>query len=136
MLFVLAAITHRQIGYWSDNVSLWSHALQVTGPNWLAENNLGKILMSEGQEEAGVAHFFRAVAIYPNDPVSNMNIALYEQKHGNLSEAVAHYKVAITMSHDDQLKIAALNNLGRAYTDLGDPARARECFAAAARLSQ
>ena len=110
--------------------------MQVTGPNWLAENNLGKILMSEGQEEAGVAHFFRAVAIYPNDPVSNMNIALYEQKRGNLSEAVAHYKVAITMSHDNQLKVAALNNLGRAYTDLGDPERARECFAAAARLSQ
>ncbi len=135
-LLALAVVAHRQINYWSDNASLWSHTLQVTGPNWLAENNLGKILMSEGQEESGVAHFFRAVAIYPNDPVSNMNIALYEQKHGNLSEAVAHYKVAITMSHDNQLKIAALNNLGRAYTDLGDVGRARECFAEAARLSQ
>ena len=92
--------------------------------------------MSEGDEDAGVAHFFRAVAIYPNDPVSNMNIALYEQKNGNLPDAIAHYKVAITMSHDNQLKIAAINSLGRAYTDLGDPARARECFAAAARLGQ
>ena len=135
VLLALAVVTHRQISYWSDNTTLWSHTLQVTGPNWLAENNLGKILMSEGQEETGVAHFFRAVAIYPNDPVSNMNIALYEQKRGNLSEAVAHYKVAITMSHDNQLRVTALNNLGRAYTDLGDPARARECFDAAARLS-
>jgi protein O-mannosyl-transferase len=136
ILLALGTTAHRQISYWSDNTTLWTHALQVTGPNWLAENNLGKILMSEGQEEAGVEHFFRAVAIYPNDPVSNMNIALYEQKRGNLPEAVAHYKVAITMSHDNQLKVAALNNLGRAYTDLGDPARARECFAAAAHLSQ
>jgi len=134
VLLVLAAITHRQIGYWSDNVVLWSHTLQVTGTNWLAENNLGKILMSEGQEEAGVAHFFRAVAIYPNDPISNMNIALYEQKHGNLSDAVTHFKVAVTNSHDAKLKVAALNNLGQAYNDLGDPVRARECFAAAARL--
>jgi protein O-mannosyl-transferase len=136
VLLALATVARRQITYWSDNAVLWTHALQVTGPNWLAENNLGKILVSEGQEEAGVEHFFRAVAIYPNDPVSNMNIALYEQKRGNLPEAVAHYKVAITMSHDNQLKVTALNNLGRAYTDLGDPARARECFAAAARLSQ
>jgi hypothetical protein len=132
VLLALAVVARRQLAYWSDNVSLWSHALQVTGPNWLAENNLGKILMSEGREEAGVAHFFRAVAIYPNDPVSNMNIALYEQQHGNLSEAVTRFKIAITMSHDDKLKVAALNNLGRAYTDLGDPERARECFAAAA----
>ncbi len=136
ILLALGTTARRQISYWSDNATLWTHALQVTGPNWLAENNLGKILMSEGQEEAGVEHFLRAVAIYPNDPVSNMNIALYEQKRGKLSEAVAHYKVAITMSHDNQLKLAALNNLGRAYNDLGDPDRARECFAAAAHLSQ
>ena len=136
VLLVLAVIARRQIGYWSDNVTLWSHTLQVTGPNWLAENNLGRILMSEGQDEEGVSHFFRAAAIYPNDPVSNMNIALYEQKHGNLSDAVTHFKIAITASHDDKLKIAALNNLGQVYTDLGDPARARECFAAASHLSQ
>lgn len=136
VLLVLAVVARRQIGYWSDNVTLWSHTLQVSGPNWLAENNLGRILMSEGQEEAGVSHFFRAAAIYPNDPVSNMNIALYEQKHGNLSDAVTHFKIAIAVSHDDKLRTAALTNLGQVYTDLGDPARARECFAAAARLSQ
>ncbi len=136
VLLALAVVARRQLTYWSDNASLWSHTLQVTGPNWLAENNLGKILLSEGQEEAGVAHFFRAVAIYPNDPVSNMNIALYEQKHGNLPEAVTHFKIAITTSHDNKLKVAALKSLGRAYTDLGDPMRAHECFAAAARLGQ
>src|SRR5208283_1726560 len=65
MLLLLATMTHRQLSYWNDNATLWSHTLQVTGPNWLAENNLGKILMSEGQEEAGIAHFFRAVAIFP-----------------------------------------------------------------------
>ena len=134
LLLLLVAIAHRQLSYWSDNATLWSHTLQVTGPNWLAENNLGKILMSEGQEEAAIAHFLRAAAIFPYDPVSNMNIALYEQKRGNLTEAVARYKVAITMSHDEKLEIAALNNLGRVYNDLGDPAHARECFAAAASL--
>ncbi len=136
VLLALAVVARRQITYWSDNVSLWSHTLQVTGPNWLAENNLGKILMTAGQEEAGVEHFLRAAAIYPNDPVSNMNIALYQQKHGDLSDAVTHYKIAITMSRDDQLKRTALNNLGQVYTDLGDAARAQECFAAAARLSR
>ena len=59
-----------------------------------------------------------------------------EQQHGNLSEAIARYKVAITMSHDEKLKITALNNLGRAYTDLGDEAHARQCFAAAASLGR
>ena len=136
LLLVLALAARRQLTYWSDNATLWTHTLQVTGPNWLAENNLGKLLMSQGREEDGMAHFFRAAAIYPNDPVSNMNIALYEQKRGNLLEAVTHYKIAITLSHDQKLRIAALHNLARAYTDLGEPAKAQECLAAAAKLQQ
>src|SRR5208283_3716151 len=36
VLLVLMVVTHRQIDYWSDHVTLWSHALQVTSGNWQA----------------------------------------------------------------------------------------------------
>ena len=38
MLLALSVVTYRQIGYWRDNVTLWTHALRVTDRNWLAEN--------------------------------------------------------------------------------------------------
>ena len=136
VLLVLTAVTHRQIGYWSDSATLWSHTLQVTNRNWLAENNLGKILMSQGRVEQGMSHFLKATEIYPADPVSNMNIGTYEQQRGNLPEAIARYQKALSSSHDASLRFAALNNMGRAYSDLGDATHAQECFVAAERLQR
>jgi tetratricopeptide (TPR) repeat protein len=134
VLLILTVVAHRQIGYWSDSATLWSHTLQVTNRNWLAENNLGKVLMGQGRVEEGMSHFIKATEIYPADPVSNMNIGTYEQQRGNLTEAIERYKKALSSSRDASLRFAALNNMGRAYNDLGDTARAQECFAAAESL--
>jgi hypothetical protein len=131
VLLILTAVTHRQIGYWSDSATLWSRTLQVTDRNWLAENNLGKILISQGQVEAGMAHFRKATEIYPADPVSNMNLGAYEQQRGNLPEAIARYQKALSSSRDASLRLAALQSMGQAYRDLGDTVHAQECFAAA-----
>ena len=130
-LSILTVVAHRQIGYWSDSATLWSHTLQVTNRNWLAENNLGKILMSQGRVEEGVSHFLKATEIYPNDPVSNMNLGIYELQRGNSTEAIERFKKALISSHDANLRFAAFNDMGRAYSVLGDTARAQECFAAA-----
>ena len=48
-LLALVHRSYRQLGYWQDNVTLWSHALDVTRGNFLAENNLGKALLTEGR---------------------------------------------------------------------------------------
>jgi protein O-mannosyl-transferase len=136
VLLILTAVTHRQIGYWSDSATLWSRTLQVTNRNWLAENNLGKILMSQGRVEEGMSHFLKATEIYPADPVSNMNIGTYEQQRGNLPEAIERYKKALSSSRDARLRLAALKSMGRAYSDLGDTAHAQECFAAAESLQR
>ncbi|MGA2689853.1 MAG: tetratricopeptide repeat protein [Candidatus Korobacteraceae bacterium] len=133
-LSILTVVAHRQIGYWSDSATLWSHTLQVTNRNWLAENNLGKILMSQGRVEEGVSHFLKATEIYPNDPVSNMNLGIYELQRGNPTEAIERFKKALISSHDANLRFAAFNDMGRAYSLLGDTARAQECFAAAENL--
>jgi tetratricopeptide (TPR) repeat protein len=131
VLLALTSVAHHQIGYWTDSATLWSRALQVTNRNWLAENNLGKILMTQGRVDEGMSHFLKATEIYPADPVSNMNIGTYEQQRGNLPEAIERYKKALSSSRDASLRSAALNNMGRAYQDLGDTAHAQECFAAA-----
>ncbi len=113
-LFALGVVSYRQIGYWKDNVTLWSHALAVTPDNFLAENNLGKALLQQGQLEEGVAHFYKAAAIYPDDPVSNFNIGLYEEKQGNYSAAIERFKKTLSVTRDPELRAAAQKNLSSA----------------------
>jgi hypothetical protein len=135
-LIALSTVAYRQVGYWQDNVTLWSHALQVTNRNWLAENNLGRALLVQGRADEAIPHFFRAAGIYPADPISNMNIATYEQQRGNFRAAIDRYQKVVGVTRNPELKVAALNSMGRAYRQLGDEEHARECFAAAANVRQ
>ena len=134
VLLALSVVTWRQVGYWQDNVTLWTHALQVTDRNWLAENNLARALMSEHRTSEAIPHFFKAAEIYPDDPISNMNVATWEQQQGNLQDAIEHYRKVVAFARTPDIKAAALKGMGSAYQALGDERKASECFAAAAAL--
>ncbi len=131
VIVALAFVAHRQIDYWSDNITLWTHTIQVTAPNYIAQDDLGGALLDRKRIEEAIGHFREAAAIHPVDPVSNFNIGFYDQQHGDLDEAIVQYKKAIILTTSPSLKMKALTNMGLAYRDLGDPDKARECFAAA-----
>ena len=44
-----ATLTWLQVHFWRTNVDLWSHSLEVTGENSLAENHLGDAFYVRGQ---------------------------------------------------------------------------------------
>jgi len=135
VLLALMVVTHRQTGYWSDNVSLWTHTLQVTRGNWQAENNLGMALLRQGRMDAAVPHFRAAVAINPSDAVSNMNVGIYEQSRGNAPLAIEQYKKTISLTRNPKLKAEAYNNLGYAYKDIGDYGDAQQSLQTAVRIN-
>ncbi len=136
VLLALAVATHRQITYWGDNVTLWSHAVEVTKNNYMAEDHLGGALLADGQFEAAMPHFYRAVAINPDDPEANLNIGSYEQQQRNFPQAIAQFKKVIRSTQgslvvDAGVRAKAFNNMGYVYRELGDLPHARESFEAA-----
>ena len=132
VLLVLAALTYRQVGFWKDNMVLWHHAASVIQNDWIAEDSMGIALYSMGRpDEEVLPHFFKASAMRPIDAVSNLHIATYEQSHGNPREAIARYqRVLLDKLLDNQSQIQAdiYQKMGLAYQELGDPAKAQECF--------
>jgi hypothetical protein len=129
ILLVLAVITHRQIGFWGDNLSLWSHAAQVTQDNWVAEDMVAGILLTTGHHDEAISHYYVAAAINPTDSGSNLAIAIYEQGRGNLQEAIRRYNLAL-IEMDDPLEQAKLyQNLSIAYRDAGEIPQSADAFA-------
>ena len=124
-LLALALVSHRQVRFWNDHITLWSHTLSVTSNNWTAENNLGTALLKLGQPEEAISHFRAAAALDPTDPNSILNIAIYEQMHGQLHAAIADEKKATELARNIRTKSLAYNNLAYAYKDLGDLAAAK-----------
>jgi protein O-mannosyl-transferase len=135
ILITFCVLTYRQLAYWHDDFSLWSHTLAVTHRNFVAEDNFGNALIKAGKYDEGIAHFRNAAEIEPGDPVSEVNLGIYAQQHGDLQEAAARYQYALQLASDPQVRAAAYANLGGVYFTLHDYSRAKENFETALELN-
>ena len=128
VLIALAAVTHRQTGYWQSNTELWAHALAVTQNNFVAEDNLGGALVLEGKEDEAHEHFETAARINPRDPMSRSNLGTYDQNHGRMREAEANYQAAVDLTSDPSLLAPTYANLGAAQFAQGEDEKASQNF--------
>jgi tetratricopeptide (TPR) repeat protein len=127
-LVALTLVTHRQIGFWQDDVSLWGHSAEVTTGNWKAEYFLGGALETAGRRDQAIQHYFRAAAIEPSDPFINLSIASYEQAHSNPEVALEYYKKGLAEAWNAEQSTQALRNMAAIYRELGQPAQADACL--------
>ncbi len=131
VLVALSAVSYRQIGYWGDNIVLWQHTIDVTAPNFIAEDILGGALVDAGRGEEALQHYHTAVEIAPNDPISNLDLAMYAQRHGDPQQAIARAEVVLRSVPAARLRMKAYRTMGLAYRDLGNETKAQECLEAA-----
>lgn len=128
VLVVLAVLTHHQLAYWNDNVTLWTHAINSSTENYVAHDNLALLLIEQGQTDEAMKHFHAALAIFPSDPTSNLQIAVYDHQQGRLQEAIARYDQMISQTPDGPGRAELLANRGLVYVDLKDGEHAKESF--------
>jgi tetratricopeptide (TPR) repeat protein len=134
VLIALAFASHSQIGYWSDNLTLWSHAAAVTTDNYVAEDGIGNSFLARGDLEQAMPHFRTAAAIHPTDAISNTNLAFYKLQHNDLAGALAQYKTVTENAVDGRLRAGAFLNMGLIEDKLGNTAAARNDFQTAVDL--
>src|ERR1700688_2090287 len=130
ILLTLGFALHRQVGYWGDNVTLWSHALEITEGNYTAEDNLATALIAQGKIEEAVPHLRRAEFMLADDPLSTLNLATYEQMRGHYQASIDGYAKMQQCTKDPSLLAMARVNSGYAYYSLKQYEKAKQDFAA------
>jgi protein O-mannosyl-transferase len=128
LLLPLVLLTYRQIAYWKDSETLFTHAVQVTKYNGVAENNLGAALMEKGEVAAALPHFQAAVQYAPDFGNAHYNLGVVLHQRGQLQEAANQYRLAIAYAGDPQEAAQAHNNLGVLYLGLNNLAIAESEF--------
>jgi tetratricopeptide (TPR) repeat protein len=123
LAFVIAVspyvyVTHTQIGYWKNSYTLFTHTLQVTQNNGIAENNLGSALIEMGQPQLAEVHFESATRLIPELASAHYNLGLVLQMQNHLEEAAHEYHRVIALPSDPLQAAQAHNNLGIVYLAL------------------
>ena len=120
MLLALTTVAHHQLWYWRDSVALWQHAADATRDNWMAEDMLGELMLELGKPDDALAHYVRALAIKPDDPIGNINIGNWNVYAGKPQAAIEYYQNVLSSPRaPDVLKTKAAEGLQRAYQALG-----------------
>ena len=101
VLLVLTMQSFHQAAHWKNSSTLFENAIKVTGNNWLAHNNLGIALFSEGKLDKAIYHYKKALNIKPDTlgAIKNLGIALSEK--GNFKEAAQHFSKALVINPED-----------------------------------
>jgi Tfp pilus assembly protein PilF len=131
VLLGLGFTLHRQVSFWTDNLTLWRHTLDITERNFIAEDNVGTALLVKGRTDEAIQYFRRAQAVRPADPVSALNIASYEQQHGNYQPALEGYQRVLQLTTSPGLVALAHANRGYVWYELKQYDRAQQDFEAA-----
>jgi len=97
VLLALAGMTWRQLGYWRDSRTLLEHSLQVTPPNYFAQEILGNALFQTGRYDEALLHYQEAVRINPSDSAAHYKIGtimLYKQ---NIDQAIRDFTISLAL---------------------------------------
>ena len=109
--------TERQLSYWRDNETLFSHALAITTNNGPAHNHLGVELATQGRFAEAETNFEEAIRLEPDwaDPYNNLgNLLRYMGRPG---EALKPLENAVK-SKPNQATMRS--NLGEVLGELDD----------------
>jgi protein O-mannosyl-transferase len=131
ILVTLMVLAHVQTSYWKNGVSLMKHAIACTSNNYLAHNNLGAVLATQGKLVEAVKHIEQAIRLRPSYAEAQYNLANVLDTEGKWAQAIEHYERAI------QLKPAyadAYNNLADVLATEGKTGEAIEVYERAIQL--
>ena len=128
VLLSLGFALHRQVGFWQNNVSLWSRTLEITENNYTAEDNLATALLAEGRIPEAMPHFRQALLYRPDDVMATLNLAVWDQMRANYQAAAEGYTNVLAYTKVPGFITLAHINRGYARVSLKQYPAAKQDF--------
>ncbi len=128
----LGALTFVQAGYWRDDVTLFSHAIESGPDNSFSRNKLGTAFVQRGQLPEAIEQFEQAIRLNPHAIDPRYNLGLIYQNMGRPQAAADLYRAVLV---DNEEHPDAHNNLGAILLNSGQLAEAKKHFQRAVEIA-
>src|SRR5438477_8861834 len=101
ILSILGALTFHQSAKYHDVITLYQATLAQNPGCWMAEYNLGLALKNQGQLDQAIAHYRRAINIWPDYVEAQYNLGGAYSEKAEFDEELAEYGRAIEIRRDE-----------------------------------
>jgi tetratricopeptide (TPR) repeat protein len=141
VLVLLMVATRRQVNYWTDDLTLWTHAAEAVPNNAMAQNVIGETLQRRGDRQQAIDHFRAAEAMDPLFPFPHLHLGIYEEEQRHPREAIAQFQQVIDLTQSAAAEMPAVRttafaHMSFAYNQLGDYANQQKYLSLAAQAQQ
>jgi tetratricopeptide (TPR) repeat protein len=92
--------THFQLRYWQNTLTLFQHALDVTGDNYIARLHLAESLCDRGRLDEAIEKYQKCLQEIPDDPIALSDLGIALGKQGKFDEAVKYFTEALRIKPD------------------------------------
>ena len=116
LILVLAWRARIEVAAWRDSESLWTHALQSTSGNDVAEAGLADALVVRGKIDEAIMHALKAADYRPNSVEALNNLGVAYSRKGQLDEAITQFEKVIPL---DPARPKVHSNLATALLQRG-----------------
>ncbi len=128
ILAAFSFLTWRQIGYWRSDIDVWSHTLELTKVNYLAETNLASALRKVGRAAEALPHYQAAEKLNPGQPARHINLAADLAESGRLQDAISEYRIAAELTDQPRTLARVYESIAALSAALGDYDAVRESY--------
>jgi tetratricopeptide (TPR) repeat protein len=116
VLLLLAISAWFQLGHWRNSITLFEHALSVTGGNAVVHNNLGIALSAMGRLDEAAGHYRKTLELAPGDIRAHNNLGIVLRTQNKFDEAIEQFRKGLQVKPDSP---ELHYNLGRAFSEQG-----------------
>ena len=102
--------TYRQAGYWKNNSTLFTHAIEVTQNNYIAHNNLGVAYGDLGRYQDAIESCKQAIKIKPDYAEAHSNLGKAYLMTGDKGSALEECKILKTLDTKQANELLKLIN--------------------------
>jgi tetratricopeptide (TPR) repeat protein len=131
VIAALSVLTWRQLGYWRDSEALFSHTMDVIGPNPTMHMAWASGLADTGHPDAAIEHYREALRLKPGWPIALAGVgnALYLQ--AKYEQSLPYFRRSLQLNPNQPI---VWMDLGLALAQQNKNVEAESAFRAALRL--
>ena len=132
LLLILMTVTWLQVRCWTNSVSLFKNAFEVTANSYIVHFKLGEALADLGKTEEAISHYREVLRLKPGYALAHHNLGVILADQGRTNEAMNHYIAALKINPKLE---RTHNNLGTILNSKGERDKAIKHYFYALRLN-
>jgi tetratricopeptide (TPR) repeat protein len=116
----LSLLAYWQVGYWQNRGTLFSRALSVNGPLYLAHLKLADEFNDRGDQETALMHALNALELEPDRAYAQIALGDIALARSDLQSAQRYYMEAVSMSQENSFLLNKIGVLWARQGRIGD----------------